>query len=203
LAIFTGAPKGELPEVKDSPAPTIGKENSMAKDKQPKVSIQFTKIKCLEGGKTIHLEWQHLKGKTTEKQSLETQEPALPGFQRALDNLTAHVQEIMNLPKTWMKSVKVLGVSLDWKNGIMGAVITFRKEGLAGEKGTTINTPHYPASPYQEGAPEVNLLPGQCVIDIGELIDQADAYRLGERAQADMFPDEAKPGTGGSDDIPE
>lgn len=168
----------------------------MTKPKEPAVPYQYTKIKCLEGGKTIHLEWQHQKDGALEKQSLETQEPPLPGFQLALDKLAAHVQEIMNLPAAWMKSVRILGVSLDWKNGIMGAVITFRKEKLTGGKGTTINTPHYPESPYQEGAPEVHLLPGQCVIDIQNLVEQADAYRQGHRAQAEIFPDKGKPGTG-------
>lgn len=172
------------------------------KDIKSAVPYQYTKIKMLEAGKTILLEWRYQKDGSTEKQSLEAHEKPLPGFERALLVLNTHVQEIMDLPAKWMKSVKVLGVSLDWKNGIMGAVITFRKEDLAGGKGTTINTPHYPEAPYQEGAPAVNLLPEQCVLDIQELVLQAEDYRSGNRAQGDMFSEEEKPGTGKSEPEP-
>lgn len=162
---------------------------------QTAIPLQYTKIKVLEGGKTVLLEWRHQKDGCTEKESLESGDKPLPGFEKALERLKGHIQEIMALPAAWIKSVRVLGVSLDYKNGIMGAVITFRKEDLAGGKGTTINTPHYPQKPYQEGAPEVNLLPEQCVVDIQELIAQAENYRQGNRAQEDMFK-EGKPGSG-------
>lgn len=184
----------------------------MTKTKETVVPFKYTKIKSLDNGNTIDLKWLHPKNSTTDKGSLESQDKPLPGFDKALENLKGHIQEIMALSAAWVKTVRVLGVSLDYKNGIMGAVITFRKEDLAGGKGTTINTPHYSEAPYQEGAPEVNLLPAQCVIDIQELIAQAENYRKGNRAQIDAFPG-GKPGAGesptkkrgiaGRDDVPE
>lgn len=81
--------------------------------------------------------------------------------------------------------VIVKGVSLSYSgdNDVMGATISCQKRLNSSNSPLMINTPHKFAEKHSEGMNAEFLLSGGCVEALEALIEQAEKYLDGERAQ--------------------
>lgn len=144
---------------------------------------QFTKIKIKD--QTTTLKWQvPRKGKDGEfnEGSATCRETPQPEFIAALQALVPDVPLMCDLPDSWYKDkLKILGVVLSHKDGIIGATISSTVT-LNNKRVIALNTPHLSA----EGKAG-ETLPEGCTDRIEVLIDEAEKYLKGVRAQLEIF----------------
>jgi hypothetical protein len=88
-----------------------------------------------------------------------------------------------------MGKLTVRGVTITWTNDIMGACITALKALKGANAPLVLNTPHLPSEPYSEGGSPDFLLPEETAENIGALLNEAEAYIRGERAQGSLLPE--------------
>ncbi len=150
---------------------------------------EFRKIKLSKG--RVKLEWDvYPEGTDTpDHYSLDSIEQPKDSFPAAMLALAEHLVMICELPANYVDRVTVIGVSLSWTDGVMGATITGLMSLYHSSAPLVLNTPHKPEAPYSEGADESNLLPEETVAAIYELIAAAGEYVAGERKvkQMDLF----------------
>lgn len=153
--------------------------------------IRFKKIKKTSEGK-IHLEYEktNQQGKWDEHSMKSAQQPA-PSFDKALEKLIPHVQEMCELPKDdhTFHPYEVRGVSFSYagENETMGATITATRKLNHSNAPLVLNTPHKIEEPYADGADDLQVMTTDCLIDLVSLQDEAEAYLNGKRKQADLF----------------
>jgi hypothetical protein len=124
--------------------------------------------------------------------SFACSEEARPEFYTAMLALGEHVVEMCELPKDYLKRIKVRGVSFSWsgeKQRVMGATISAAMKLENSHPDLNINTPHKAEAMYNENTPddEKQLLSGECIDALEHLQDECKAYINGERAQISMF----------------
>lgn len=159
--------------------------------------IRFKKIKITSDDK-INLEYENLnKQGNWDEHTMKSAAEPLPSFHHALDNLIPHVVDICELPKgdNLSHSYTVKGVSLSYggENEVMGATITATRSLAFANSPLVLNTPHKAEDVYSPGGGEDMLLTDECVADLYKLIDEAEKYLSGKRAQADLFEDDPEP----------
>ena len=109
-----------------------------------------------------------------------------PQFFLALNDLVKHVVTICELPEEYAEGLHCLGVSISYKDEIMGAVISAKKVLAHCDSPLFINTPHMPEKPYGKNAGN-KVLPEKTILAIQVLIAEAEEYLAGERAQLTLF----------------
>ncbi len=147
----------------------------------------FTKIKY--DGSKMRIEYEVERGDSDpdEFALLSTDKPE-PEFDSTLQALTQDVLAICELPAGDADKIKVRGVSLTYTNGIMGACITALKTLETANAPLVLNTPHLPSEPYSEG--DALTLDPATVGRLSALVDRANRYVDGHRAQQSLFEDE-------------
>lgn len=155
--------------------------------------MRFKKIKITSDEK-IHLEYEEENRQGSfDEYSFTSSEKPRPEFYKAMQDLAEFVCEICEFPSEDVEKIAVRGVSFSYagEDDTMGAVITAQKELIYSNCPLNINTPHKPSDFYseQEGDPD-QLLSSDCVYALEELIEEAEKYIDGERAQIDMFSEE-------------
>lgn len=155
---------------------------------------EIDKIKFKRTEKTLLLHYKQLNetGKW-DKFTLETKDAPDPSFIAALDSLSPHVVKMCEAEEDWKDlSVRVSGVSLSHTGGILGAVITAQITLLNSQSPLNINTPHRPSEPYSEGGSDEYCLNEDVIEAIEYLIEEAEGYLSGKRAQQSFeFTEEA------------
>lgn len=114
----------------------------------------------------------------------------LPAFELAMLGLRKHVLEIceMQVDDTEIMKVKVKGVSFSYSgDDVMGATISASKTLASSNAPLIINTPHKFDQPHNENQGTEMCLSDDCVSVLVELLEQAEKYLDGERAQLEMF----------------
>ena len=113
-------------------------------------------------------------------------------FFTALAVLAEHVIEMCELPAAYLEKIKVRGVSFSFggENDTMGATISASMVLINSHPDLNINTPHKAVEMYNPETPEdyMQLLSGECIEALSELITECEAYIKGERAQGSLFP---------------
>ena len=143
--------------------------------------MTITKVKST--GDKVHIEYEQLSDSgLPDEYSITCNQKAKPEFYLALNELAKHVLHICDLPKEYAEDLSVIGVSFSYRDEIMGAVISARKMLLDCDSPLFLNTPHMPEKAYGKTAGN-KLLPQKTVEALDELIQEAEAYVNGDRAQ--------------------
>lgn len=166
---------------------------------------QFTKI--VANGKHVQIHWISRKKTASEAEEqhnhqLECPEKPRPAFEKVLQAFLPFLLQIIGAPADWSDNTKVTGISLNKEEDRRrGIVITAVRKCPYGNAPIAINTPHLRESldPAKENGPSF-LLEGMAEL-IDEMCDEAQAYLDGDRAQGELFGDDAggkkKKGKGG------
>lgn len=109
-----------------------------------------------------------------------------PEFREALQALRADVIDICELPMQ-LYALDVRSVSFSHANDILGATITALYSLSKSNAPLVINTPHKSAEPYSEGGDSSQCLDPHAVARLKRLIDRAEKYLQGARAQGTLF----------------
>ena len=156
--------------------------------------IRFKKIKKNSDDK-IHLQYEKPnRNGGWDEYSMKSGEEPKPSFERALDNLIPHVEEMCELPYKdhQVHPYTIRGVSFSYggDNDTMGATITAERSLTSSNSPLILNTPHKIEDPYAEGADDTQVMTTDCLLDLQTLMDEAEDFLDGERAQMDMFNEE-------------
>ncbi len=146
---------------------------------------RFTKIKS---GDRIKLAWQQLNGENTwDDYSISCVERARPEFYETMQALAAHLLEVCEITTT--NPVEVNGVSLAYGGEAETMMVTLTAK-IKLENSTTplcINTPCKPCGLLHENDTGENVLYADAVDAIQEVINEAETYLDGDRAQGELF----------------
>lgn len=151
--------------------------------------MRFQKIKVTKEGK-IHIEYDvvNSKGGTDEFSFTCSDEPK-PEFTTALQDLAQDVLEMAELPGEYITRIFVTGISFSYggENSIMGATLIAQMKLHKSNVNLNLISPHKIEEFYSEQGDPAQLLGGECVGRLKELIDQAGDYVRGVRAQGNLF----------------
>jgi hypothetical protein len=148
--------------------------------------MRFTKIKY--DGKQVELAWSEKKKSTEIIHTLSSKEQPDKELPEALNAFAEFVERLCEVPKAWMRTVKVtsISVNVEEKDGRLGLVITSQKKIADANSPLVINTPHLRQAIKlgEEG-------PGFFLYAMEEAIDRADraaqGFAAGKRAAPSLF----------------
>lgn len=155
---------------------------------------RFKKIKF--DGKNVTLLWEEGDYYQNEY-SLKCDELPAPGMVKAFDELRYEALLLCELPDEYLDRIDVRSVSLNYggPEETMGATITARMQLFYSNAPLNLNTPNKPVEPYSaecEYDDEVlakMCLREECINKLEDLINEANRYVDGERAQGKLFED--------------
>ncbi len=127
--------------------------------------------------------------------SLKCDERPRPEMVKAFDDLCEEVRLLCELPADYVDRIEVRSVSLNYggDNETMGATITARMKLEYSNAPLNLNTPNKPEEPYNTDCEyndetyEKMCLRSECVDKLHHLIDEANLYVDGQRAQGSLF----------------
>lgn len=149
---------------------------------------RFRKIKY--DGKHVTLVWEE--GDSFQNEySLKCDELPRPEMVMAFDDLREEARLLCELPEDYLARIDVRSVSLNYggDNETMGATITARMELYHSNAPLNLNTPNKPVEPYNseieydDETLEKMCLRNECVDKLETLIEEANYYVDGQRAQ--------------------
>ena len=153
---------------------------------------RFTKIKYNKGVVFVAYE------QGANEYSMKCNEMPRAEFVQALIELQEEVIRMCELPDEYLDRITVKSVSLNYggKKETMGATITASMELFYSNAPLNLNTPNKPVEPYADGeyddeALEKMCLSEECVEKIFILINEANLYVDGKRAQGSLFDNSA------------
>lgn len=138
----------------------------------------------------IHLEYEVYNAKKGyDEYSLSCADEPRPEFKKALIDLGQDVISMCELPADYLGRIVVRGVSFSYggEEEVMGAVIVAQMSLRKSSAPLNLNTPHKPSAPYSESADDSQLLDSRCVERLEDLMDEAEQYVNGVRAQGSLF----------------
>ena len=156
--------------------------------------MRFNKIKMTKEGK-IQMEYEVENSKGGRDQfSFSCSDEPKPSFIKALNDLAQDALSMCELPNDYLSRIRISGVSLSYggENETMGAVIIAQMILHKSNVALNLNTPHKIEEFYGETGGESQLLSEACVGRIHALIDEAEDYVKGIRAQANLFDQKMK-----------
>jgi len=151
--------------------------------------MRFNKIKATKEGKIkMEYEVKNEKGGWDEFSFSCAEEPK-PSFTAALADLTRDALEMCELPDVYLDRLQASGVSFSYggENETMGAVIIASMLLNKSNTNLNLNTPHKTEDFYGETGDEMQLLNPECVSRLHRLIEEAEDYVKGIRAQGNLF----------------
>ncbi|HEX8030314.1 MAG TPA: hypothetical protein VF491_17690 [Vicinamibacterales bacterium] len=147
---------------------------------------RFTKIKY--DGSKVRLEYEVVReAGDPDEFTLFCADPPAREFAEAIAALADDVIAICELSPSDVTKVRVRGVTLTYSHDVLGACITALKTLKTADAPLVINTPHLPEVPYSEGNDAAPTLAGGTVARLHALIDQAERYLNGDRAQGSLL----------------
>lgn len=149
--------------------------------------MRFTKIKYDGSKMRLEYEQERADGSDPDEFTLLSADKPAPEFEIALNALSDDVVEICEFEPHYAAQIDVRGVTLTWADGVMGACITALKRLTTANAPLVLNTPHLMAQPRSEANANEPVLPDVTVARLGGLIEQAERYLNGERAQGSLF----------------
>jgi hypothetical protein len=155
--------------------------------------MQFLKIKKDKKTDKITLEYQKKKGDdSVDEFAFSSFDKPLPGFDLAMLALRKYVLQICEYPVNddFLTRVTVTGVSFSYggNEDVMGATLIAQLALKECNAPLNLNTPHLAEDFYSEnGGSEKQLMPVNMASDLDKLIDEAERYLQGERAQGELF----------------
>lgn len=153
------------------------------KSSPPRRVTRFTKI-----GQKVRLEYQVTRpgGGDADEFVINCSDKPLPAFMDALQALVADVLAICEFPQREASKVTMRGVSLAYNDDGMGAVLTALRALTTADAPLIINSPYLPEKP-RESDPSGYRLPATAVRRLRALVEEAERYLCGDRAQGSLF----------------
>lgn len=145
-------------------------------------------------GETIHMEWTKTTMKpddksATNKYSMTESELAVPGFYTAVQSLAADVCAICQLPDNYTEGMKIVGLTLSYgEDEQWGALISAVKTLKNSNAPFNIHTP-FKWAIASDPSVESSFLSKGCVKRLELVLDYAEGYIDGDRAQGKLFDD--------------
>lgn len=127
--------------------------------------FELTKLKASQNKPTI-VKWEN----GDDELSVRSYEKPRPELYDALSFLKNYVINYLELPSEWDVDLDVTGITITYEDGEMLATITALRT-LPNNKVFVINTPH-------------DFIPEK---EVAELVEEAQKFVTGERAQGDLF----------------
>lgn len=152
--------------------------------------MNITKIKYSSKTLRIKIEWQDAADEDANKFSFDNKREIPASFKNAFLDLRKHVNKLceLGMKEDEMYLLEVVGVSLSWSHGVMGATITALKTLKDSNQPLVLNTPHKIEDFYSEnGGDEKQLMPSDAVNDIIKLMAEAKAFIKSKEVQMDLF----------------
>jgi len=155
--------------------------------------MRFQKIRYDKGKVKIEYELRNKIKQDWDQFSLACLDEPKPEFQVALQALSEDVIDMCELPEDYQKRIMVTGVSFSYGGDgeIMGATIISQMALNRSNVNLNLNTPHKPSEPYSEGGDVSQCLSQDCIERLTYLMLEAEDYVKGNRAQGELFVDEA------------
>jgi hypothetical protein len=149
--------------------------------------MQITKVKFTGERVDIEYQKQGAKADLQDKFRISCTEQPRPSLNTVLQSLRDFVVKTCEFPQEQVNTVTVLSVTFGFKGEkeIMGAVVTAAKRVKAAPSPVIIDTPFLPEKPLGTG--KKLILPADVAAILHELMEEAEAYIDGERAQVGMF----------------
>jgi hypothetical protein len=152
--------------------------------------MQITKIKFTKDRK-VKIEYNEKPRASgdPDEYSISCSDEPRKQFGEALAALIDDVQEICELPGDYKTRIIVTGLSLDYggDNGTMGAVLIGQMRLSHSSSPLNLITPHKIEDFYGETGDENQLLSDDAKKHIYKLIEEAEAYVRGYRAQGNLY----------------
>lgn len=156
---------------------------------------RFTKIKYDGSKMRIEYEVERKDAEPDEYTLFSSDKPA-PEFDRALQALTGDVLTICEMPDGDASVITVRGVSLTHTSDVLGVCVTALKSLKTSNAPLVLNTPHLPEVAYSGDSNDANpTMPVGMSNRLRVLMDEAERYVNGDRAQARLFSEERSEAT--------
>lgn len=152
------------------------------------------KVKVTKEGK-IFLIWEReIQSGNYDEYSMQCSDQARPEFYNAMTALNKHVVDMCELPDSYLDRITTKSVSFSYGGDeqVMGATISASMKLENSPAGLNLNTPHKACDSYNPEQPVEDpalLLSEKCVDDLDTLMDEAELYINGDRAQMNLFDD--------------
>lgn len=118
---------------------------------------------------------------------LESRAEPRPEFHEAMGGLISPAMTMIEAPGAWLTAATISGVSITHEDeGGIGAVVTILVPLECAPSPLVINTPYLTSVDNGSGAPRL-LLPPALQQAVERVIDEAERYLGGDRAQGDLF----------------
>lgn len=162
--------------------------------------MRMKKVKVTKEGK-IFLIWEReIQSGNYDEYSMQCSDQARPEFYNAMTALNKHVVDMCELPDSYLDRITTKSVSFSYGGDeqVMGATISASMKLENSPAGLNLNTPHKACDSYNPEQPVEDpalLLSEKCVDDLDTLMDEAELYINGDRAQMNLFDDK----NGGND----
>lgn len=144
--------------------------------------MRIIKLKIKNG---VYIEFQK---KNSQEQwddfSMNCADAPRPELIRALQKLAPFMAELCELPLDFKSKIQVKGISFSYSGSpeVMGAVISGAMKLYNSHGVLNLNTPHK----VEEGKDPAQLLPEGCYCILDEVIEEAELYIEGSRAQGKL-----------------
>lgn len=151
---------------------------------------EFRKIAYNAKDHRVRISYQIPNGtEEPDEYQVSVRQPPHPDLTERLEAMRTHVIDLCELDGLEPDQLEVRSVTITWKHGVMGAVITALRELKRSPAPLVLNTPHKAADFYteEEGDPD-SLLPGEAVDAIHELIAEAKLFLEGKRGEEEEEP---------------
>lgn len=149
---------------------------------------RIAKIKFQDSERKTVIEYQKWKpGERWDEYILTSEDPPLQTFRDEMNKLGPHICTLLELPASYADTIKVSGISLSYKDGIMGCVITCQKKLRSANSPLILNTPHMTEESYSETDESGNNLLSMEIINlVHNCMDHARDYINGKREQLQL-----------------
>lgn len=158
--------------------------------------MRFKKIKVTSDNKiSLQYEVKSGTGSLFDEFSFTTSDQAKPSFHEALQALKEDVRELCELPEEYRERIFVKGGSFSYggENEVMGATIIANMSLRESNIPLNLVTPHKASEPYSDGKADPKaLLSEDCVGRLRNLVEEAEKFVKGVRAQGNLFAEATK-----------
>lgn len=155
------------------------------------MNVEITKVK-VKGAK-VHVEWSIEREQgDTDDYTLKCVDAPAPSFVQAWNKLQLVITEEAELPNHMAVEITPIGLSVTYyDDGRWGAVVSGTRQLKYSNAPLVINTPHKPAEPSEYNKGDDNILLEKSVAVIQEVLEEAEKYINGDRAQQGLFAEHA------------